>query len=99
MADEGIGAAYLGEGDVGNNDGVHGAGGSAEGLVLVAVGVVLVLVDLAVASLGVPGHGGLADADVALGVDGGGLAAKVPDIAKHHQLANGIFVVDKLELQ
>jgi hypothetical protein len=96
---EGIGAAYLGEGDVGNNDGVHGAGGSAEGLVLVAVGVVLVLVDLAIARLGVPGHGGLADADVALRGDGGGLAAEVPDIAKHHQLANRIFIVDKLELQ
>jgi hypothetical protein len=26
----------------------------------------------------VPGHGGLADADVALGGDGGGLAAEVP---------------------
>lgn len=80
LACEGIGAAYRGEGDVGNNDGVHGAGGSAEGLVLVAVGVVLILVDLAVSSLTVPGHGGLADADVALGGDGGGLAAEVPGI-------------------
>lgn len=81
MAREGIGVAYLGEGDVGNNDGVHGAGGSAEGLVLVTVGVVLVLVDLAIGSLAVPGHGGLANANVALGVDGRGLAAEVPDIA------------------
>ena len=79
LACEGIGAAYRGEGDVGNNDGVHGAGGSAEGLVLVAVGVVLVLVDLAI-GLSVPGHGRLADADVALGSDGGGLAAEVPGI-------------------
>lgn len=91
MAREGIGAAYLGEGDVGNNDGVHGAGGSAEGLVLVAVGVVLVLVDLAIGGLSVPGHGGLADADVALGGDGGGLAAEVPNIAKYRQLASCTF--------
>jgi hypothetical protein len=42
------------------------------------VGVVLVLVDLAIGGLSVPGHGGLADADVALGGDGGGLAAEVP---------------------
>lgn len=80
LACEGIGAAYLGEGDVGNNDGVHGAGGSAEGLVLVAVGVVLVLVDLAVGGRTVPGHGRVADADVALGGDGGGFAAEVPRI-------------------
>lgn len=39
---------------------------------------VLVLVDLTVLFIGVPGHGTLADADVAFGVDRGGLAAEVP---------------------
>lgn len=41
--------------------------------------VVLVLVDLAIFFINVPGHGTLADSDVALlGVHGGGLAAEVP---------------------
>lgn len=70
--------AYLGQGDIGDNDSVHGAGGSAEGLVLVAVRVVLVLVHLAILGGGVPGHGRLADADVGLGAHGGGLGAEVP---------------------
>lgn len=70
--------AYLGQGDIGHNDGVHGAGGSAEGLVLVAVRVVLVLVDLAILRDVVPRHGAVANADVALGGHGGGLGAEVP---------------------
>lgn len=70
--------AYLGQADIGDNDSVHGAGGSAEGLVLVAVRVVLVLVHLAILGGGVPGHGRLADADVGLGAHGGGLGAEVP---------------------
>jgi hypothetical protein len=43
------------------------------------VGVVLVLVDLAILGDTLPGHGTLANANVALGVDGGGLAAEVPN--------------------
>lgn len=70
--------AYLGQGDIGHNDGVHGTGGSTEGLVLVAVRVVLVLVHLTILRDVVPGHGALADADVALGGHGGGLGAEVP---------------------
>jgi hypothetical protein len=70
---------YLGEGDIGDNDSVHGAGSSTEGLALVTVRVVLILVDLAILRGGVPGHSTLADANVAsLGGDGGGLAAEVP---------------------
>lgn len=43
------------------------------------MGVVLVLVDLAIFFTDVPGHGTLADTDVALlGVHGGGRAAEVP---------------------
>lgn len=75
---KGLANSYLGKGDIGNNDGVHGAGSSAEGLALVTVGVVLVLVDLAILGLAVPGHGALANANVALRVHGGGLAAEVP---------------------
>lgn len=70
--------AYLGQGDIGHNDGVHGTGGSTEGLVLVAMRVVLVLVHLTILRDVVPGHGALANADVALGGHGGGLGAKVP---------------------
>lgn len=69
---------YLGKSDVGHNDGVHGAGSVAERLAGVTVRVVLVLVNLTVLFSGVPGHGALPDTDVALGVDGGGLAAEVP---------------------
>jgi hypothetical protein len=70
---------YLGQGDVGDNDSVHGTGSSTEGLALVTVRVVLILVDLAILRGGVPGHGTLADANVgSLGGDGGGLAAEVP---------------------
>lgn len=82
--------SYLGEGDIGNNDGVHGAGSSAEGLASVTVGVVLVLVDLAILGLGLPGHGALANADVALRGDGGGLAAEVP---KSSRKPNGLVIV------
>jgi hypothetical protein len=46
------------------------------------VGVVLVLVDLAILRIGLPRHGALANADVALGVHGGGLAAEVPIISR-----------------
>lgn len=70
--------SYRGQGDIGDNDSVHGTGSSAEGLALVAVRVVLVFVDLAILRCGVPGHGALADANVALGGHGGGLAAEVP---------------------
>ena len=72
------GSKYHGQGNVGNNDGVQGAGGIAQGLALVTVGVVLVLVDLATLVGLLPGHGTLANADVALGGDGGGLSAEVP---------------------
>lgn len=73
------GMTYLGQGDIGNNDGVHGAGSSTEGLALVTVRVVLILVHLTILRGGVPGHSTLADANVAsLGSDGGGLAAEVP---------------------
>lgn len=69
---------YLRQSDVGHDDGVHRAGGIAQRLALVAVRVVLVLVDLALV-VGLPGHGALGDADVALlGADGGGLGAEVP---------------------
>lgn len=43
------------------------------------MGVVLVLVVLAIV-IPLPGHGAVRDADVALGGDGGGLAAEVPVI-------------------
>lgn len=76
---DGGGSKYHGQGNVGNNDGVQGAGGVAQGLALVTVGVVLVLVDLATLVGLLPGHGTLANADVALGGDGGGLSAEVPD--------------------
>ena len=70
---------YLGQGDIGDNDSVHGAGSSTEGLALVTVRVVLILVDLAILRGAVPGHSTLANADVgSLGGDGGGLAAEVP---------------------
>lgn len=72
------GSKYHGQGNVGNNDGVQGAGGVAQGLALVTVGVVLVLVDLATLVGLLPGHGTLANADVALGGDGGGLSTEVP---------------------
>ena len=75
---EGRGSKYRGQGNVGDNDGVQGAGGVAQGLALVTVGVVLVLVDLATLIGLLPGHGTLANADVALGGDGGGLSAEVP---------------------
>lgn len=68
---------YLGQSDVGHDDGVQRAGGVAQRLVLVTVGVVLVLVDLAVV-VTLPGHGAVRDAHVALGVDGGGLLAEIP---------------------
>ena len=71
-------SVYLGQSDIGHDDGVHRAGGIAQRLALVAVRVVLVLVDLALV-LGLPGHGALGDADVALlRADGGGLGAEVP---------------------
>lgn len=72
------GSKYHGQGNVGDNDSVQGAGGVAQGLALVTVGVVLVLVDLATLVGLLPGHGTLANADVALGGDGGGLSAEVP---------------------
>ena len=74
--------AYLGQGNVGDDDGIHGARGGAEGLVLVTVRVVLVFVNLAVLLSGMPWHGTLADANVALGVDGGGLASEVPGLSQ-----------------
>lgn len=83
--------AYRGQRDIGHNDGVHGAGGSAEGLVLVAVRVVLVLVDLAILRDVVPGHGTLADADVALGGNGGWLGAEVPVKSQPIRSANCTF--------
>ena len=82
---------YLRQGDIGHNDGVQGAGSSTEGLALVAVRVVLVLVHLAILRDVVPGHGALADADVALGVDGGGLAAEVPKVAKIDRISQLLF--------
>lgn len=69
---------YLRKSDIGNNDSVHGTGGVAKRLAGVTVRVVLVLVDFAIFLIRVPRHGALADTDVALGVDGGGLAAEVP---------------------
>lgn len=70
--------AYLRKSDLGHDDGVHRAGSVPERLAGVTVRMVLVLVDLTVLIVGVPGHGALVDADVALGVDRGGLAAEVP---------------------
>lgn len=70
--------SYLRKSDLGNDDGVHGAGSVAERLGGVTVRVVLVLVDLTVLLSSVPRHSALADADIALGVDRGGLAAEVP---------------------
>lgn len=99
MTCEGIGAAYLGERDVGNDDGVHGAGGSAEGLGRVAVRVVLVLVDLPVGGLIVPGHGRIADADVALGGDGGGIAAEIPRITNITDQLILLSIVEALQIQ
>lgn len=84
------GNAYRRQGNFGHDDGVHGARGGAEGLVLVAVRVVLVLVDLAILRDVVPGHGALANADVALGVDGGGLATEVPVISNPMRSADCI---------
>ena len=72
--------AYLRKSDLGHDDGVHRAGSVPERLAGVTVRMVLVLVDLTVLIVGVPGHSALADADVALGVDRGGLAAEVPII-------------------
>lgn len=57
----------LGEGDVGDDDGVDGAGGLAGLLVLVAAGVVAVGT---LAGVGLPGRAGLGD--VLLGGGGGG---------------------------
>lgn len=59
--------AYLGEGDVGNDNGVDGAGGLAGLLVLVAAGVVAVGT---LAGVGLPGRASLGD--VLLGGGGGG---------------------------
>ena len=70
--------SYLRESDFGNNDSVHGTGSVAKRLAGVTVRVVLVLVDFAIFLSSVPRHRALADTDVALGVDGGGFAAKVP---------------------
>ena len=91
MGHEKAAGSYLGQGDIGNNDSVHGTGSSAEGLALVTVGVVRVLGGLGTLGiLVVPGHGALGNANVALGVDGGGLAAKVP--IRSRQLAIMRFV-------
>lgn len=79
-ADREGGRPYLRKSDLGHDDGVHRAGSVSEGLAGVTVRMILVLVDLTVLFIGVPGHGALADADVALGVDRGGLAAEVPMI-------------------
>lgn len=70
--------SYLRKSDLGDDDGVHGAGSVPERLGGVTVRVVLVLVDLLVLLSSVPRHSAPADADVALGVDRGGLAAEVP---------------------
>lgn len=70
--------SYLRESDFRNNDSVHGTGSVAKRLAGVTVRVVLVLVDFAIFLSSVPRHRALADTDVALGVDGGGFAAKVP---------------------
>ena len=87
-ADREGGRPYLRKSDLGHDDGVHRAGSVPERLAGVTVRMILVLVDLTVLFIGVPGHGALADADVALGVDRGGLAAEVPmiepTISLHH---------------
>lgn len=73
-----VSLSYLRKSDLGNDDSVHGAGSIPKRLGCVTVGVVLVLVDLLVLLSSVPRHSALADADVALGVNRGGLAAEVP---------------------
>jgi hypothetical protein len=68
---------YRRQSDIGDNDGVQSAGSVSEGLALVTVRVVLVLVDLAVV-IALPRHGALADTNVALRGDRGGLSTEVP---------------------
>lgn len=58
MMEEGKESPYLGEGDVGNNDNVDGTGRVLGGGIQVAAGVVLVL---ALAGAGLPGHAGVGD--------------------------------------
>lgn len=61
----------LGDGDVGNNDRVEGAGGVAGSLGRVTTGVVLVLAE----GVGIPRHAALGDVDGGLGGRAGGGAA------------------------
>jgi hypothetical protein len=68
---------YLRQSHIRHNNGVERTGGVAERLALVAVRVILVFEDLAFV-LALPGHSGFADADVAFGGYGGGLAAEEP---------------------
>lgn len=74
---KGEGHNYHGQSDIGDNDGVQSAGSVSERLALVTVRVVLVLVDLAVV-FALPRHGAVANANVALRGDRGGLFTEVP---------------------
>lgn len=68
---------YLWQSHVGDNNGVERARSIPEGLVLVTVGMVLVLEHLALI-ISLPGHGAVADANIAFRGHGGGLAAEIP---------------------
>ena len=74
------GRTYLWQSNVGHNNSVQSAGSVAQRLALVAVRVVLVFKDFALI-LTLPWHGGFADADVAFGGYGGGLAAEEPVVS------------------
>lgn len=65
----------LGQSDIGDDDGVQGAGGAAGSNRGVTTGVVSVL-GVGIAAL-LPGHGALGDVDIGLGGCTGGLAAEV----------------------
>lgn len=83
-----IGQTYLRQGDIGNNDSVHGTGSGTERLVLVTVRMVLVLVNLTILRCGVPRHSTFTDANIAFGGNGGGLGAEVPKQSQTPTSAN-----------
>lgn len=90
--DKCAGVTYRRQSNIGNNDSVQCAGSSAQALVLVTMRMVLVLVDFPALILAMPGHGTLADANVALGVDRCGFSAEVPILyqAKERKVSHSV---------
>lgn len=60
-----MGKNYLWQSDIRDNDSVESTGGLSKRLVLVTVGVILVLEGLSTLILTLPGHGALANANIA----------------------------------